>query len=849
MDLLEDSPGVHAVVSPAPARLPVEGRDAGVFLDQPDGRGRVEAGSGGPVVAADAGRVPPDGALIEDNPAYLHATINQVDIGDVFVILRGNDVVMKVSDLERAGMRVEGGRRENHGGELLVALQSLAPKLAFVFDERALALTITADSRLFGGAVLDLKAKRPEGIIYDSAPSLFVNYVVARTDLQRDMQGSDKASWKGFSGFAESGFSLRGHLLYTSGQLNEADGSWARRFTYLSLDWRDRLTSLILGDVNPQTTDVLGGAASLGGVSVVRNFGLDPYYVFLPTQRLSGTTMTPSTVEVYVNGQLVRREQLPPGQFSVQNLPVTSGSGQTQVVIRDAFGNTQTVVNPYYLALGTLAKGLHDFSYNFGFARQNAGAKGSSWNYDDQPTFLLRHRFGLTSWLTVGVRAEATLHMSNGGPSVALRLPVGELGASAAVSRQDQFAGAAALLSYSYVGRRQNFQLGLHYQSLEYANLNLTPSSLTPPNSLPLGMHSSNDRQRVDLLASVARNIGKVASLSLQYELTEWRDQGWSNRLSLAANRSITRWMYAFATVTDTYSRRWPAKYETFAGLSFAPAERVTAGATRSDHWGGAQAHGGTTQATVQQSLPLGPGLGYRVVASQGESAINEATAQYQGAYGRIEADYQRPGWGGSEQGHASLTATGGLVIIGGNAYLTRFVQDSYALIRVPGVAGVHGTMSNQVIGTTDSKGNLLVPGLLHYYGNRVGIDDKDVPLDHDIGATEKIIAPPARGGAVVTFPVRRVQSVSGAVVIDDQGTTTLPAYGQIMVMVDQQRAVSPLDEAGNFYLENVPPGSYSAEVQYAAGVCTLPIVVPAGSTALVNVGSIRCILPKKESK
>ena len=86
-------------------------------------------------------------------------------------------------------------------------------------------------------------------------------------------------------------------------------------------------------------------------------------------------------------------------------------------------------------------------------------------------------------------------------------------------------------------------------------------------------------------------------------------------------------------------------------------------------------------------------------------------------------------------------------------------------------------------------------------------------------------------------------------VVIDDQGATTLPAYGQIIVMVDRQRTVSPIDEAGNFYLENVPPGSYSAEVQYADGVCTLPIAVPAGSTALVNVGTIRCILPKKESK
>jgi outer membrane usher protein FimD/PapC len=86
-------------------------------------------------------------------------------------------------------------------------------------------------------------------------------------------------------------------------------------------------------------------------------------------------------------------------------------------------------------------------------------------------------------------------------------------------------------------------------------------------------------------------------------------------------------------------------------------------------------------------------------------------------------------------------------------------------------------------------------------------------------------------------------------VVIDDQGATVLPTYGQIIVQVGQQQVVSPLDEAGNFYLENVPPGAYSAEVQYAAGACTLPLAVPAGATALVNVGTIRCILPKKEAK
>ena len=827
-----------------------------VALDRPNGSASSEAGSLAPVAPQDAGSVPPQPAApSEETPAFLHATVNQVDVGDVFVILRGNDVIVKVTDLENSGMRVEGGKREKPGDDLLVSLRSLAPKLAFVFDERSLSLTITADSKLFGGSVLDLRAKRPEGIIYDNAPSMFVNYRVGLTDLQ----SRDHAGW---NGFAESGLSVRGHLLYASGQRSEVDGSWERLLTNLTFDLRDRLTSIVIGDVNA-TSDVLGGGGMMGGVSVARNFGLDPYYVFLPTQQLAGTALTPSTVEIYVNGQLVRREVLPPGQFSVQNLPVTSGSGQTQVVIRDAFGNTQSMVSPYYLALGTLAKGLQDFGYNVGFMRRNYGEKDGSWDYG-QPSLLFRHRLGLTNWLTVGARVEGSLHfdripvgpcteriphMLSGGPSLAIRLPVGEVGASAALSGQGRFFGSAALLSYSYLGRLFNFQVGFRYQSREYANLYLTPSSLPPPNALPLGVASPTARQRKDLLASIAKNIGKVANLSLQYEATEWLGQGWTNRITLAANRSITRWMYAFVTVSNIYSSVLPVEYDTFAGLSFAPAERVTAGATRSDHWGGQAGYGGTSQATVQQSLPLGPGFGYRAVVSQGENALNEGLAQYQGAYGRIEADYQHLGWGTADAGHASLTATGGLIFIGGSAYLTRPVQDSYALIRVPGVAGVHGTMSNQVMGTTDSRGNLLIPSLLHYYGNRIGIDDKDIPLDHDIGATERVIAPPYRGGAVVTFPVRLVRSVSGTVVIDDQGATTLPTYGQLIVVVDKQEVVSPLDEAGNFYLENVPPGSYSAEVQYAAGVCKLPLAVPAGATALVNVGTIRCILPKKETK
>lgn len=816
---------------PQPAQFADAAPDAGAS-DAPSLGGPDAGTNSGSAADTAVATVAPSQTPDEDKPAFLHATVNRIELGDVFVLVRTGDFLLRVVDLEKPGLHLEGGVREKRGEDVLVSLRSLAPKIAYVFDEENLALTLTADPSLFGSTAFDLRAKRPERIIYTTAPSLFVNYRFEGDDLQTRGETAGSA-------YGEAGLSVRGQLLYGSVNsqckyggtvLDHWNCSGERMMTNLTLDWKSRLTRIVLGDATA-TSDVLGGGQVMGGLSISRSFALDPYFVFLPTMQLSGTAMTPSTVEVYVNGQLVRREPLAPGQFNLQNVPLTNGSGETRVVVRDAFGGQQTMVSPYYLALGTLAKGLSDFSYNAGFTRQDFGTK--SWDYGN-PAFLLRHRLGVTDWLTVGVRAEGTLNMVSAGTTLAFRLPVGELGAAAAASVQGQEGGAAALLSYSYVGRPLLVQVGVRYQSDDYVNLSLTPSS---------------DRQRLDLTATTAMALWKRANASLQFERAVSRDTGWFNRITLQCNQTITRWMYAFATVNNTFWRDYPFELGTFVGLSFAVAERTTAGASRSDQWGGQAGRNETTQATVQQSLPVGPGFGYRVTVAQGQNDLNDANLQYQGAHGRIEADYQHNGYDESDRGHASLITTGGLVLIGGNAYLTRPVQDSYALIRVPGVAGVHGMLSNQVVGTTDSKGDLLLPSLLSYYGNRVGIDDRDIPLDHDIGNTELTIAPPNRGGAIVTFPVRRVLAVAGTVVVEEAGKDVAPAYGQISVKVGGQQMDSPLDEAGNFYLENVSPGSYSAEVQYATGTCTFPLAVPPSPTALVQVGTARCIVERKETE
>jgi outer membrane usher protein len=136
------------------------------------------------------------------------------------------------------------------------------------------------------------------------------------------------------------------------------------------------------------------------------------------------------------------------------------------------------------------------------------------------------------------------------------------------------------------------------------------------------------------------------------------------------------------------------------------------------------------------------------------------------------------------------------------------------------------------------------VPNLLSYYGNKLGISDKDIPLNYTIDATEKIIAPPFRGGAVVAFPVQRVQRIVGIVTLHNNGVVTIPAFGQLMISTkDGKRFESPIGKQGEFYLESLPAGRHVALVEYKEQKCNLVLEVPDLDESEIKLGKLSCQL------
>ncbi len=736
--------------------------------------------------------------------AFLQLVVNQVVVGEIVVLLRQDDVLVRVDDLERARLRRFLGLRETVSGEVYVSLVSLGPDVVFELDEQALALRLTVQPALLGSTVLDLRSGPPPGLVHRQDPSAFLNYAASWLDFRR------------YSVFGEAGVSIDGNLLFSSAS-RTPDGTFVRGLTNLTGDDRIRLMRWVAGD-QFASSGSLGASLFLGGIGVAREYGLDPYLVRYPTPALSGGVLSPSTADIYVDGILARRQPLPPGPFELQNLPVIAGSGVNRVVIRDAFGREQEIVSPFYFTTALLARGLDEYSYNLGFTRRNIAT--SSGDYGSL-AFLGRHRLGLTDAVTAGLRLELGSSVASGGPTVAARLPFGEVELSAAASRDGDLDGEAVSLAYSFSGRPLSFGASVRALSAHYATL---------------GLMAEDDRARWDADAFVGVQAGLRVSFTLRYARSEFRDKGSRDRASFLASIRLGDGATLFVTGSHTHQSGGGTENEIFAGLSYIFGNN-TIGALSFQQRGSDS----TGALELQKSLPVGSGFGYRLQGRLGEEhGFAAGVLQYQGPYGRYEVAEEIT----DGKNATTLSVAGGLVAIGGGLYASRPVQDAFALVRVPGVEGVRAYAEDQEVGRTNARGDLLVPNLLSYYGNRLRIADEDIPLDRSVEATETTVAPPVRGGALVTFPVRLIQGLTGSIRVEVAGELVTPAYGQLTVTAAERRFESPLGRQGEFYLENVPAGRHPAVVEHEAIQCGFTLEVPVSAAPTLDLGTVRCVAP-----
>src|SRR6266852_2839989 len=178
------------------------------------------------------------------------------------------------------------------------------------------------------------------------------------------------------------------------------------------------------------------------------------------------------------------------GDFFAQtgNLVPMTGSGTVTLRIRDAFGRTRILDYPYYSGISLLAPGLHDYSYNIGYTRQDR-IDGTP-QYGRKPAFLAFHRMGITRRFTGGYRLEATENRQSGGLTGAFVLGrIGQISTVMAASRDKGTNGYGGALRYLFQGRHFGALLSTARFTQPYVNLSTTDERIKAQHDLQVTSH------------------------------------------------------------------------------------------------------------------------------------------------------------------------------------------------------------------------------------------------------------------------------------------------------------------------------------------------------------------------
>jgi outer membrane usher protein len=591
-----------------------------------------------------------------------------------------------------------------------------------------------------------------------------------------------------------------------------SDDGLVRLETTWSRDLPEQRASLRFGDavVFPASW---GRAVRFGGAQWASNFATQPGFISYPLPSLEGETALPSTLELYVNGMRRMSSEVPTGPFSITDVPIVTGQGDVQLVVRDLLGHEQVITDRFYASTRLLRTGLHEFSYELGSEREAFARE--SFDYGD--AFAAgTHRVGLSDSFTLEARGEARSGKYTAGVGGAFLLGrFGVLHGAFARSHGDRGEGSLLRLGLEHSSRLLGFGFSLQLASEEFTQLGLREDEL-PPSSIGQ--------------AWLSLALARAGSLSFSYTLRDERPtETWPNRgrfESLGASYQVSLGDIGYLNLS--VNRIQAEEDDTLFAVHFTRplGTRTTASAS-------ANFSGGVDQLAlqVQRSLPVGSGFGYRARAGLLDRERFDAGLSAQNDYGTLVLDASHA------DGETGLraAASGGIAWLDGGMNLARRMDSSFAIVRVGEFGGVRIYADNQHVATTDENGRALLPRLRAYEENPLRVEVDDLPIDAKVGEVSLVAVPYFRSGLVVNFDISRSRNAVFRLLRADG--TAVPA-GSIITAPGGERF--PVGYNGQAFVTGLDSGS-ALVARWNGTACAFELNLPEGEDPMPDLGVISC--------
>jgi outer membrane usher protein len=616
-----------------------------------------------------------------------------------------------------------------------------------------------------------------------SPPGVFANY---------DLTGTQSPGVRGFGGLFEAGV-FRGPVVanttWLAASLERGRSRGVRLESALLADFPASHSSLRIGDGLAQPGPD-SAQLRMAGVSWGTDFSTTPEFITFPLPAIHGEAVVPSAVDLLVNGNPIQRMTVPAGPFTLERIPVPTGSGELSFMVRDALGREQVVHENYYASQQLLSTGLSDRRLDIGARRQDFGLQ--SYSYSG----WIAHgswRRGLNESLTgeLQVAGEERLR------SVAAAL-TGALNGIAVWN-------TAFTCSQGTGTRGCRIGTGLQQQT-RYTGFGLEITQATS------GFTTLTDSRlhptpRTRATAHLGLHAPRLGSFVL---FTSWRHEANGTNTSYGA-LSVGRTLGELGHVDFLASRVPGQRGSSLLALQFT--RRLADGNTTSMRMSNETGAPGIA-AMLEHNAPTGPGYGYQVSAEQGDIDRVDARASWNGEHEIASGWVQQSGG----QRFAQAGLSGAALWFAGEPFLVRRLDQGFAVARLHGLSGLPIYHDGQVIAYTDRDGTALVTGLRPFERNEISVDPAQLPLSVDVPATSFHPVPFRRGGVLVDVPMQEATSIR---LLREEGGPVPPG-----AWVHTYTSQFPVGLDGLAFVQ-VQPGANRLEVTWEGGRCFAELKFP----------------------
>lgn len=258
---------------------------------------------------------------------------------------------------------------------------------------------------------------------------------------------SNKTDRDNILGVVDNAMFLNGFVLDNDLTYNQLKKErWFRESTVLTYDFQDRLTRFQGGDVANSSIGFLQ-SKNLGGISLFRDFSLNPYRVSYPTSRFDFTLTKRSLVRTYVNNLLIKSEYLNPGKHTLKDIPLNNGVNKILVEIEDEFGERRVLTFNEASSQDLLARGQNRFDLTFGKISRDLDDR-KDYNVYSDLFYSGFYQFGHRKNLTLGGYVQGLGSFTLLGSQAILASRRGNIILDAAKSFNEDFNGFAARATY-----------------------------------------------------------------------------------------------------------------------------------------------------------------------------------------------------------------------------------------------------------------------------------------------------------------------------------------------------------------------------------------------------------------